>query len=244
MPMSSNTHQSTHASKLQGCEEVLEYQFRDRQLLETCLTHASISKTRLASNERLEFLGDAILGAIVCEMLYHRFPEFPEGELTRVKSVLVSRNTCAEISEDLGLDAFLILGKGVSSDRKLPLSISAAVVESLVAGIYLDGGREAAERFIHRVMEPLIELVAQPEDTKNFKSLLQQLSQKIFDETPLYRLLDEKGPDHSKCFNIAAVIGSQSYSSAWGPSKKEAEQLAAQNALREIQDAEAREAIE
>ena len=98
---------------LDKCEEALQFKFRDRDLLKQCLTHASVAKTRLASNERLEFLGDAILGVIVCEMLYHRFPEDAEGELTQIKSLLVSRDTCATISKEQGLDQFLILGKGL-----------------------------------------------------------------------------------------------------------------------------------
>lgn len=223
---------------LDNCENAVQYKFRDRALLETCLTHASISKTRLASNERLEFLGDAILGAIVCEMLYHRFPEYPEGELTRIKSILVSRITCARISEQLGLEQFLLLGKGLSTHEKVPLSIIAAVLESLVAGIYLDGGLPAATRFVESIMSPEIEAAVETTHGKNYKSQLQQLAQRSFGETPIYRLIDEKGPDHSKCFKIAAVIGSRSFPAAWGPNKKEAEQRAAKNALCDIQGKE------
>ncbi len=217
------------------CEEQLQYRFRDRNMLELCLTHASVARSRLASNERLEFLGDAILGHIVCEALYQRFPEAPEGELTRIKSSLVSRTTCAAISYQLGLDRFLLLGKGLSTHERIPQSIMAAVFESLVAGIYLDGGMEAVRAVVARLIQPEIELATATGNSRNFKSLLQQIAQKTFNETPVYRLLDEKGPDHSKCFKIAAVIGEQNYSAAWGPSKKEAEQRAAQNALCEIE---------
>ncbi len=220
---------------LQQCEAVLEYQFSNRDLLRNCLTHASGAEHRLASNERLEFLGDAIMGAVVCEMLYHRFPEEPEGELTRIKSIVVSRSTCAKISESLSLPRFLVLGKGLSINETVPMSVAAAVFESLTAGVYLDGGLEAARRLIERLMGPEIELAGGVEHGRNYKSLLQQYAQKLFGATPVYRLLDEKGPDHSKCFKVAALIGQQSYQPAWGANKKAAEQRAAQNALYELE---------
>jgi ribonuclease-3 len=223
---------------LSQCEEVIGYRFRDRTILERCLTHSSIAKTRLHSNERLEFFGDAILGVVICEMLFHRFPTFPEGELTRVKSVLVSRITCAEVAEQIGMKRFLLLGKGVTSFDTIPASILSAAVESLVAGIYLDGGLEAARGFVVQCFGPQLDKTAAVEHGKNYKSLLQQFSQKRFGETPVYRLLDEKGPDHSKCFEISAVIGEKAYPPAWGPNKKEAEQQAACNALQALQEEE------
>lgn len=223
---------------LSQCETVLDYRFKDRDLLLNCLTHASGAKHRLASNERLEFLGDAVLGLVVCEMLFHRYPEYTEGELTRIKSVLVSRSTCAKISEAMGCDRFLLLGKGLSMHERVPASITSAVLESLIAGVYLDGGIEAARTLIERILEPELEMAAELEHGRNYKSLLQQHAQKSFGETPIYKLLDEKGPDHSKCFKVAALIGAQSYTAAWGPNKKEAEQRAAQNALHELQGKE------
>ncbi len=233
--MSENSEVSSLEEKLAGCETALQYRFRDRELLRRCLTHASVAKTRLASNERLEFLGDSILGLIVCETLFHRFPEFLEGELTRIKSVLVSGNTCADISEELGLDQFLLLGKGLSTHDKIPSSIMAAVFESLIAGVYLDGGLKTAQDLVERLLALKIDRVTELDQGKNFKSLLQQLAQKTSGETPVYRLLDEKGPDHSKCFQMSAVIGPRTYPAAWGSTKKEAEQRAAHNALFEIE---------
>lgn len=215
---------------LAGCEQALQYVFRDRELLQRCLTHASVSRTRLESNERLEFLGDAILGACVCEILYRQFPEEPEGELTRIKSAVVSRTTCAVLSEELGLEQFLIIGKGLSGVRAVPNSVRAAVFESLVAGIYLDGGYAAAFTFVERVLQPEIERIVASAHGGNFKSLLQQHVQKSHGEPPAYALIDEKGPDHSKCFEIAVCIGATHYASAWGPNKKVAEQRAAENA--------------
>jgi ribonuclease-3 len=233
--MSRRVEGDLSAEMLQQCEVALNYNFVNQDLLRNCLTHASGANHRLASNERLEFLGDAILGAIVCEMLYQRFPEDPEGELTRIKSIVVSRSTCAKISESLWLPKYLLLGKGLSVNDVVPMSVAAAVFESLVAGVYLDGGLEAARRLVERVMGPEIELAGGLDHGRNHKSLLQQYAQKMFGETPVYRLLDEKGPDHSKCFKVAALIGQQTYQPAWGANKKAAEQRAAQNALYELE---------
>ncbi|HTM55655.1 MAG TPA: ribonuclease III [Pirellulales bacterium] len=220
--------------ELERCERRIGYQFRDRSLLASALTHASGAQHRLASNERLEFLGDAILGAVVCEILYVQYPEYLEGDLTKIKSVVVSRQTCAKISEALGLQEFLILGKGMSSHPSVPPSLLADVFESLAAAIYLDGGDPAAREFIQRFIGPEIELAATGELGGNYKSLLQQLAQRENGSTPTYQLLDEKGPDHSKCFKISAQIGRSQFQPAWGRNKKEAEQRAARNALAEI----------
>lgn len=222
---------STHLDQfLSECEQCLGYQFHDRNLLRRCLTHSSIARTRLDSNERLEFLGDAILGTIVCEILFHRFPEKTEGELTRIKSVVVSRTTCAKLSVDLRLGDFLQLGKGLADFERIPTSIQAAVFESIVAGMYLDGGIDVARNFLARLIGPEIDRTVESTHGRNYKSLLQQLVQKNQRGTPQYQLLDESGPDHSKCFKIAAVVGDQAYPPAWGPNKKEAEQRAAENA--------------
>jgi ribonuclease-3 len=215
---------------LEACESALDYRFRDRSLLFLCLTHASIARTRLESNERLEFLGDAIMGAVVCEQLFELYPEKTEGDLTRVKSVIVSRTTCAKLSADLGLDRCVQLGKGLADHETIPASIMAAVFESLVAGVYLDGGYDAARVLVRRLMAPEIERTVETSHGKNYKSLLQQLVQKNNRATPVYQLLDEKGPDHSKCFQVSVQVGTDSFAAAWGPNKKEAEQRAAQNA--------------
>ncbi len=217
------------------CEDVIGYRFRNREFLKRALTHASVSKTRLESNERLEFLGDSVLGFVVCELLYQEFPEYPEGELTRLKSMLVSGAICAEISLSLKFDRFLLLGKGLAIHDEVPQSIMAAAFESVIAAIYLDSGMDPAKKFILREVKPLLESAIDSGDSHNFKSLLQQHSQKRSGETPVYRLLDEKGPDHSKCFKVSAVIGTQIFAAAWGSNKKEAEQRAAENALCQIE---------
>jgi ribonuclease III len=239
--MSERTPVSTALSDeaLDACEVVIGYRFQDRALLRRCLTHASASRTRLESNERLEFLGDAVLGVVVCEALYSRFPESPEGELTRIKSEVVSRAVCAQISTRLGLDSFLYLGKGISAHGRIPGSVSAAVFEALVGGVYLDGGFDAARSLVLRNVLDEIEATAGSPNGVNFKSLLQQQSQREFGETPYYSVLDEKGPDHLKCFKVSATVGNRVFAPAWGPSKKEAEQRAAQNALAQIDGLEA-----
>jgi ribonuclease-3 len=227
---------SREAEILEDCQKAIGYQFRQPELLRSALTHASGANTRLASNERMEFLGDAVLGLITCEQLYLRFPDYQEGDLTKIKSVVVSRRTCARFSKALNLGPYLFVGKGMNHvhESAVPASLLADVYESLVAAIYLDGGLEAARTFILRHLGPEIEEVAEGAHGGNFKSLLQQVAQREFNATPQYLLLDEKGPDHSKCFKIAAVIGRQTYAGAWGRNKKEAEQRAAMNALAQV----------
>lgn len=216
---------------LAACEAALGYQFRDKALLRWCLTHASASRTRLESNERLEFLGDSIMGAVVCELLFEQFPTSAEGEMTRIKSIVVSRTTCAIIARELNLERFLVVGRGVSSTSRTPGSILSALLEALFGGIYLDGGFEAARAVIRSKLADKIDSAALSETGVNFKSLLQHLAQKNHGQTPYYAVLNEKGPDHSKCFQIAAIINGQSYPGAWGQSKKSAEQRAAHNAM-------------
>ncbi|GAB6166454.1 hypothetical protein JCM19992_24540 [Thermostilla marina] len=216
--------------KLEQCQARIGYRFTNRELLLSALTHASGADSRLASNERLEFLGDAVLGFTVCDELYRRFPVELEGELTRLKSIVVSRNTCARVSRRLGLEECLIVGKGMSGRTSLPSSLLAAVLEAIIAAIYLDAGIEPAREFIMRAMADEIDAAASNAIGKNFKSLLQQLVQREYGTTPAYLVLDEKGPDHNKNFQIAAQIGNRRFPAAWGKNKKEAEQQAACNA--------------
>ena len=216
-------------------EAALGYRFDDPDLLAVALTHASVANDRLHSNERLEFLGDAILGAVVCEFLFHSYPDYLEGELTKIKSDVVSRRACAQISNEAGLTGLLTLGKGIGGLGRMPMSLAAAVLESLVAAIYLDGGLEPARRFILEHLRPLIEASAESTHQQNFKSMLQQHAQQNLDELPAYHLLDEKGPDHSKAFRVCVEIGGQRYEPAWGQNKKQAEQEAALLALREME---------
>src|SRR6266550_7755422 len=129
---------------LEECQEAIGYRFIKLGLLRAALTHTSGADTRLASNERMEFLGDSVLGLVVCEQLYLRFPDYQEGDMTKIKSVVVSRRTCARISRVLNLGDFLFLGKGMHLHSVVPASLLADVFESLVPAIYLDGGLEPA----------------------------------------------------------------------------------------------------
>lgn len=234
--VSPSEYYPTDAIRLERCQERIGYRFRDLRLLEAALTHASGADHRLSSNERLEFLGDAILGFVVCEQLYQQFSDQLEGELTKLKSVVVSRQTCAKISQALGLREFLVLGKGMTTHPVVPPSVLSDVLESLLAAVYLDGGVEPAREFVLAYFGPEIESAAAGDLGGNYKSLLQQFAQREHGVTPTYHLLDEKGPDHSKCFKIAAQIGKQRFAPAWGRSKKESEQRAAHNAICQLRD--------
>jgi len=215
-------------------EKVLGYKFKNPQLLKEALTHASIADRRLDSNERMEFLGDAVLDLIVCEALYAKFPEYQEGDLTKVKSAVVSRRTCAEVSNETGLTELLIIGKGISSRNSLPSSLAAAVYESIVAALYLDGGFDVVKQYVLRTMTPKLEVIASNNHQQNYKAVLQQHAQKELSSTPYYELLDEKGPDHSKCFEVCVTVDGRRFTSAWGPNKKMAEQKAALLALEDL----------
>ena len=219
---------------LEECQETIGYRFQRLELLKAALTHTSGANTRSASNERLEFLGDSVLGLVVCEQLYHRFPNYQEGDMTKVKSVVVSRKTCAKFSEDLGLGQYLILGKGMENRGDIPQNLLADAFESLVAAIFLDGGWETVREFVLEFVEPEIDAVAGDAINNNAKSTLQQVAQRQLGGTPRYYVLDEQGPDHNKCFKVATEINGHLYPAAWGCNKKDAELKAALNALAAI----------
>lgn len=221
-------------SILSRAEEILGHRFKNRDLLEQMLTHASVSEGRLGSNERLEFLGDAILGQTVCEYIFTEYPHLLEGEMTKIKSTAVSRRTCALVARALELDELLFLGKGMLAHAQLPASLAAAVLESVIAGLHIDGGSEVARSFILRHFSPVIERAARSGHQQNFKSVLQQYAQRTTQETPCYRVLDEKGPDHAKAFKVAVELNGRRFEAAWGQSKKQAEQEAALLALSEL----------
>src|SRR5437870_5651068 len=148
---------------LDECQNAIDYRFRQPELLRAALTHTSGAQTRLASNERLEFLGDAVLGMVAVEQLYTRFPEYQEGDMTKIKSAVVSRRTCARISKLLNLGDFLFIGKGMHVGEAMPANLLADVFESLVGALYLDGGLDAAKPFILKYLNPEIEQVAEGE---------------------------------------------------------------------------------
>ena len=217
-----------------ACEEMLGYHFQNKNLIAEAITHASFADKRLNSYERLEFLGDSILGFTVCDYLFHRFPNWLEGDLTKVKSNVVSRQTCVRIGLDLGIDRVLVVGKGVGTLGRVPSSLVANGFESIVGAIYLDGGIEAAREFLMPLVVKHVDEAVAGRLEVNYKSELQQYSQKRFSVPPNYRVVDDRGPDHEKEFLISAMVRKQTFSPAWGSNKKEAEQRAAANALAEI----------
>ena len=219
---------------LQQIEQTIGYKFSNRKLLIKAFTHSSAAENRLLSNERLEFLGDTILAIVICETLFERFPSYLEGDLTKIKSMLVSRRTCARVCGKLALQKLLKVGKGMSSSRALASSLAAGLLEAVIAAIYIDDGFASARDFILKHFGPFIDEADAEQSQGNFKSLLQQWAQQQLDATPVYELLDEKGPDHDKCFESAVVIAERHFPSAWGTNKKEAEQKAAYNALVEL----------
>jgi ribonuclease-3 len=219
---------------LDRCQETLQYQFNDPGLLELALTHASVAPSRTESNERLEFLGDSVLGLVVCHRLYESEDDLLEGEMTKVKSSVVSRSTCAKVAKSTGLCEYVCLGKGMGSSGTMPMSVAAALLESLIGAIYVDGGLDNARDFILRHMGEHIDAALDNQHGLNYKSRLQQTAQQQWNVTPQYMLLDEKGPDHSKCFEVAVSIDGRHFPSAWGKTKKEAEQKAAMSALEEL----------
>lgn len=220
--------------KVALCQERIGYAFSDRNIIVSALTHASGATNRLASNERLEFLGDAILGFCICDWLFAEHPEYLEGELTQIKSVVVSRRCCAKISRRLGLEECLILGKGMQSAAGVPKSLLSDVFEAVIAAIYLDGGYDPARNFIINSMREELSLALHEHNIANYKSALQQLAQREFGIAPTYKLVGERGPDHSKTFHMLAEINSRKFTPAWARNKKEAEQRAAGNALAEL----------
>lgn len=222
-------------STLDIVEKALEYPFKDRTLLERALIHASLAEARTESNERMEFLGDAVLGLVVCERIYSLYPHMLEGEMTKIKSLVVSRQMCADIARELGLHQALLMGKGMKgTGGEPPMSLAAAALEAVIAAIYLDGGFEVTRAFILRKLDPLIMGAADSRHQQNYKSFLQQFAQQSKWPNPVYRVLDEQGPDHAKCFKVGVEIGDRRFTPSWGQAKKRAEQDAALNALREL----------
>jgi ribonuclease III len=221
-------------SKVELCQERIGYRFTNLAYLHSALTHASGAANRLASNERLEFLGDSVLGFTICVQLFHEHQEYLEGELTQIKSAVVSRRVCAKVSHRLGLEDCLILGKGMQQAAGVPRSLLSDVYEAIIAAIFLDGGIEAAKEFILRTIGDELREAVMGHSVGNYKSALQQYSQREHGSAPVYRLLSEKGPDHRKTFQIAAEVKKRRFTAAWGKTKKDAEQRAAGNAMAEL----------
>jgi ribonuclease-3 len=211
-------------------ERRLGFRFLDEERLEGALTHSSAKTETRPSNERLEFLGDAVIGLVVSHFLYSAFPDRDEGELTRLKSVVVSESALAAEALRLGLDQVVEVGKGIPR-RQIPSSILANTFEAVAGAILLDGGLEAARTFILENLAGQLELVVGSRHARNWKSLLQQYTQRAFGVTPTYEVLSSSGPEHGKEFQVAALVEHVSRGRGRGRSKKEAEQEAARAAL-------------
>jgi ribonuclease-3 len=216
-------------------EEKLAYRFREAVLVETALTHRSwMNETQdgdRTDNERLEFLGDAVLALVSSDLLMRRFPEQPEGELSKARAAIVNEAGLARIAETLTLGQWIFLGRGEEqAGGRQKRSLLANAFEALLGAVYLDGGFEAAFGVAARLIEPILADVPTVA-SKDFKSRLQELAQARLQLAPAYTVLSETGPDHAKTFEVAILIGDKEYGRAFGRSKKEAQQNAAEQAL-------------
>ena len=222
---------------MKSLEERIGYRFRDPGLLENALTHSSYANEHrtegMPSNERLEFLGDSILGLIVADHLYRSRPDLPEGDLTRIRAALVCEGSLVEVARSLDLGSYLRLGRGeeAGGGRHRP-SIQADAVEAMLAAVYLDGGIGQVRKLVHSlILEQEREKTAAGRD---FKTALQELVQRESGQILAYHLLDERGPDHAKSFSMEVHINGESIGTGEGKSKKEAEQAAAKAAVRKL----------
>ena len=215
-------------------ETAIGYRFRNISLLQNALAHSSYANERwhnsLMSNERLEFLGDSVLGMLVAEYLYRTFPDRPEGELTRMRADMVCEKTLANVANGLGLGAHLLLGKGEEQGGgRSRDSILADALESVIAACYLDGGMDAALAFVENFV--LVNVPVAKFHNNDYKTALQELVQQKKNQTLVYSLVGESGPDHDKQFIVELTLNGQAVGQGTGSSKKRAEQDAARNAL-------------
>lgn len=220
-------------------EERLGYTFRDRKRLEGALYHSSYANEHrslgIHSNERLEFLGDAVLGVVTADYLYRRHPDLPEGDLTRIRAALVCEESLHEVARSLGLGRHLRLGRGEEQGggRERP-SILADATESVFAAVYLDGGMEEATALIHRVLLDKEREEAVEDRRRDYKTELQELVQRKSGSSLGYQMTGASGPDHAKVFEAAVVLNGEEFSKGTGHSKKEAQQAAAKEALEKL----------
>lgn len=223
---------------MKALEERLHYTFRSPALLENALTHSSYANEHkgagLTSNERLEFLGDSILGLVVAEYLYRMRPELPEGELTRIRAALVCESSLVEVARQLDLGSYLRLGKGelIGGGRERP-SIQADAVEAVFAAVYLDGGIGQVRKLITAlILEKAQEKTAASRD---YKTTLQELVQRESGMVLSYQMIAESGPDHDKSFTMEVCLNGKALGAGEGKSKKEAEQAAAKAAVSRLE---------
>ena len=221
-------------------EERLGYSFRNRALLETALTHSSYANENRASgmvcNERLEFLGDSVLGVTVADFLYRHFPDMPEGRMTRLRAELVCEQSLHRVALELHLGDYLRLGKGEEHNGgRKRASILSDAVEAVIAAMYLDAGMETAAGFIHRCLLDDIRAIETPTFT-DYKTSLQELVQRHSGQVLSYELVGEEGPDHAKTFRVQVCLNGDPIGRGTGRTKKEAEQAAAANALEALRE--------
>ena len=222
---------------IKDLETAIGYRFKNISLLQNALTHSSYANERwhnsLMSNERLEFLGDSILGMVVAEYLYQSFPNRPEGELTRMRADMVCEKTLASVAARIGLGRHLMLGNGEEQGGgRSRDSILADAVESVIAASFLDGGMDAAKQFIQKFI--LVEVPVKQMHNADYKTALQELVQQKKNQTLSYRLVGESGPDHDKRFEVEVSLNGRVIGVGSGSSKKRAEQMAAQAALENV----------
>lgn len=216
--------------------EKIGYQFQNAVLYHTAMTHSSYAnehrERHLHNNERLEFLGDSVLGFVTADYLFNHYPELPEGELTKLRAAVVCEQTLCEIAKELGIDAEIRLGHGeeTGGGRQRP-SILADATEALLGAIYLDGGIVPARSFVLGFVPRKAEEARHGGVFKDYKTMLQEIVQKNRQETLEYRLAGEEGPDHDKKFTMQLLLNSNIFAEGTGRSKKEAEQMAAKQAL-------------
>jgi len=215
----------------------LDYTFTEKNLLALAFTHRSFvneNKTVTEHNERLEFLGDSILNLLISDYLFRYLPGTPEGDLSYLRSRLVEATSCMLYVQKLELSSYLLMGKGERmNDGRGRESILSDLFEALIGAIYLDGGMESAKRFLFKNFSPEIDKILLT-PVKNYKAELQDLSQKNYKQAPVYSVLTESGPDHSKHFVISVAVNGKEMGQGVGNSKKEAQQLAAKEALDNI----------
>ena len=217
-------------------EKEIGVEFSDKSLIEMSLTHRSYvnenRKHKKSHNERLEFLGDAVLELSITDYLYRKFPKKAEGDLTLYRAALVNTDTLAQVSADIGLNKFILLSRGESRDTgRARHSILADVLESVIGAIYLDKGYAVADKFILENVAPLIDEIIENKTWIDAKSLFQEKAQEVDGVTPHYDTLDEVGPDHDKVFIVGVHILDDLIAKGEGKSKQEAAQVAAQNGL-------------
>jgi ribonuclease-3 len=217
--------------ELQLFERHAGIRFKELESLNQAFTHRSYANEyseTSPNNERLEFLGDSVLGMVVSEYLYETLPDQPEGELARIKSFVVSEASLSEISKRLRVDNFILIGKGEEySGGRSKKAILADSLEAIIGAYYLDSGFMPARKFVHRILIPEINKVLEDKHAKDYKTLLQELVQKRMRTYPRYKVVQKTGPDHDRTFTIDVHIGDKSYGSGRGKNKKEAEQEAA-----------------